>query len=235
MLKKLILVTSIVLLSIITNAQKLSVGFQAGVKTYSMNDLKTFNQGLQTQIPFDTKVVSDFPPFFYYKPSLSIDINSLRVGAFVSFQSTGSRVSGKDYSGEYRFDMIVSSYIPGLFIEIPIFKENAWWISTNASVGYVSSTLKMHEQLTLFEEDAISDKYTFSGNNWLVELGTSLNYSLNKSVNLALNIGYSFQLGDQPFYYKEKDNTLRDIVTYNEVKPNWNGFALGLSTYFYFK
>jgi hypothetical protein len=99
-------------------AQNVSAEFQAGTGTYTMNDLKDFNRVIKEDIPFDTKIVSDFPPFLNYAACFKLQVNNANLGLVYSFQTTGSRISGQDYSGEYYFDMTINGHAPGVSHQI---------------------------------------------------------------------------------------------------------------------
>ena len=47
-------------------AQGIKVEVIGGLGTYSMNDLRLFNDEMEEIYDFDAKTVSDFPTFFYY-------------------------------------------------------------------------------------------------------------------------------------------------------------------------
>jgi hypothetical protein len=74
------------------NSQQASFGLQGGIGTFHMKGLKSINETIVSGLSFDSRIVSDFPPFFYYRPSVKVKINDLTLGLVYTFQSTGSRV-----------------------------------------------------------------------------------------------------------------------------------------------
>ena len=111
-------------LLLLFNMDALSQGviaeLQAGTGTYSMRDLKGLNRYIKNRLPFDTKIVADFPPFLNYSAILKFRIKNAYLGIIQSYQTTGSRISGRDYSGEYAFDITLNAYSPGIYSEFKI-------------------------------------------------------------------------------------------------------------------
>jgi len=59
-------------------------------------------------------VVKDFPPYLYFQPELSWGNDTFSIGICDAFQSTGARISVKDYSGEYRMESRIKSHAPAI-------------------------------------------------------------------------------------------------------------------------
>jgi hypothetical protein len=116
-MKKVLVSLMSVLFPVFLWSQELAIGFQYGFEGNSMFELHNLNSGIITTIPFDTKVVSDFPGYWYYQPALKLAFKKFGIGINYSYNSTGSRISGKDYSGEFRFDLRLNKKSPGVFIE----------------------------------------------------------------------------------------------------------------------
>ena len=98
-------------------SQEIKIGFQSGYGKYSMTGLddyckKSYNYGLKT------KIVSGFPGYLYYRPSIVVKFEDINFGLIYTFQSTGARKSYKDYSGEYLLDMLVESNSPGIYADL---------------------------------------------------------------------------------------------------------------------
>jgi len=214
-------------------SQDLKVGFTTGIGIYSMSGLKTINKEIAQSLPFDTQVVSDFPPYFNYQPTVVMKFAEFSFGLVYTFQSTGSRISGKDYSGEYRFDMKVNSNNPGIYGEINILSKNKYKFSIYSNAGLVFSNLKMNEYFNL-QDTVLTDASTkFKALNYYFEPGIKATYSLSPELSLAVNAGYFVQFGDKGFYEESnKENRLMDPINQKPVNSDWNGFRLEISVYY---
>lgn len=219
----------ILLIPLQGKSQQIDAGFQAGMGTYSMQELKDFNEIAKQQIPFDTKIVEDFPVYFYYRPFILVKIKNVSFGPIYTFQSTGSRVSGKDYSGEYRFDMIINSSAPGIYGEANFYHLDNVQFSLYSIFGVLLSNLKMNEYLNVLEEVVTDDTYKFKTFNLFLEPGIRFSYPV-EFLNIGINAGYQVQFGNKSFHYADnKDAELINPENGDPVKPGWNGFRFGLS------
>jgi hypothetical protein len=232
-MKKRVLITLLLLISFIrANSQEFNFGFQTGIGTYSMKGLKNINTSVSQGLPFDTKLVADFPAYFYYRPSMIIRFKSFGVGLVYSFQSTGSRISAKDYSGEYRFDMKVNSSTPGIYCDAKLSAEDNFSFYLYSIIGPSFSNLETKEYFNVADTLLTNANYKFKAQNYYIEPGINILFSL-KAFNFGLNFGYLVQFGDQAFYTgKDKKNILFDTKNQASVKPDWNGIRVGLSVFY---
>lgn len=202
---------------------------QAGSGTYSMRDLKSFNRYIKTNIPFDTRTVADFPPFLNYSVILKFRTKNGFLGIFQSYQTTGSRISGKDYSGEYCFDIILNGYSPGIYGELAIPSAKKAEFSFVSTTGIIFTGMKMHEYLVVLEEDVIDDKYNFKSRNFFLEPGFRISYPAGR-LSFAFNTGYLIQFGKGSFSSSEnKRDKLGNPATGEVIRPGWSGLRAGIS------
>jgi hypothetical protein len=230
---KRVLITLLLLISFIrANSQEFNFGFQTGIGTYSMKGLKNINKTVPQGLPFDTKLVSDFPAYFYYRPSIIIRFNDFGLGLVYSFQSTGSRISAKDYSGEYRFDMKIKSNTPGIYCEVKLSAENKFNFYLYSIIGPSFSNLETKEYFNVADTVLTNANYKFKAQNYYIEPGINFLFPV-KAFSFGLNLGYLIQFGDQAFYTgNDKKNILFDTKNQVSVKPDWNGFRVGLSVFY---
>jgi hypothetical protein len=215
-------------------AQNVCAEFQAGTGTYLMNDLKGLNRAIKAGIPFDTKLVADFPPFLNYTACIKVQVSNASFGLVYSFQTTGSRISGKDYSGEYYFDMTVNGHAPGIYTEIMFPSDIRVNFSVFSVFGVLFSSLKMHEFLTVLNTVATDDTYRFKSRNLYFEPGFCINYPV-KSLKFGINAGYLVQFGNGSFRDSENSGSyLANQQTGDAVRPGWGGLRAGLSVCFSF-
>ncbi len=211
-----------------TFSQQISIGFSSGVGTYAMDDLKSLNEAVHPV--FDTKLVTDFPPYWFYQPSLLIKLHKVAFGLNYTFQSTGSRISAKDYSGEYRLDMKVHSNNLGLVAAVDLLEENNLRFSVYLEPGMAFSDLKINEYLILLDTELENETMRFKALNYYVEPGIEFTYTLFPEISLGLNLGYYFQAGKRDFHLDgEKDILLTNPSTRETIKPGWSGIRLGMT------
>jgi hypothetical protein len=209
-------------------AQSLNFGFQTGVGTYSMKELKNINFNHQGTLPFETKQVSDFPPYLYFRPAISFRFSKFNLGLITTFKSTGSRLSAKDYSGEYLLDMKVNANAPGIFGELDLVEISKLKIRFSSILGMSISKLEINEYFALGETVYSEVTYKFKAHNYFYEPGLDFNYPIG-SFSIGTYFGYFIQFGDQPFYTGDnKDNVLYDATSNEAVHPGWNGLRAGI-------
>lgn len=227
-MRKIIFIT-IILAGIMSsaNAQAWRIGFETGIGTYRMDQLKKFNAAFN--LPFDAKLVSDFPAYINYQSSIHRKLNRSSLGLSVAFQSTGSKISRKDYSGEYYFSTTV--YSPSLCINyeklITTYKNMNFNVYSEAGVIY--SFLKMKEFLQINNTNVADNLTELVALNYIFEPGINFSYQF-REISLGLNIGYALQIGNGTFHlYGKKEAILVQPDTRDMVSPDWTGIRVGLS------
>lgn len=211
------------------HSQVFKIVFESGLGTYSMTDLKEINSEVQKIYPFNTKVVSDFPPYFYYEPGIMLKSGKISLGLVYSFQSAGSRVSVKDYSGEYRYDMKVNSNSPGIYWDVEIWSKNNFELSLYSTFKVAFSKLRTNEYFILLDSLIRNDFYNFRAKTYNCEPGIRLTRSLG-FFTFGIDAGYSVDLYRKAFHKTEnKEILLINPGNQMTAKPNWNGFRFGIS------
>lgn len=210
----------------VSYGQNMKLDFQTGIGTYDMSDLKDFNASVFKGLPFQAKKIADYPAYLYYKPALLLSFNKCEIGVQGTFLSTGSRISSKDYSGEYLFDTKLSGLGPGMVFNCALFSVKdkfRVWMSLDG--GVLFSKYSMKENFTFGEEEINNTKYHFKSVNYYTEPGLKLEYKCRPAISFAMNAGYSFQL-DKSTFESETDQKLN-------FGPDWSGLRLGLSVSIY--
>jgi len=194
-----------------------------------MNSLKNINDQISESLPFDSKVVDNFPEYLYFRPSVSLEFAEYSLGLIYTFQSTGSRISAKDFSGEFRFDTKVHSSAPGICGDIKILSQKNSKLCIYSIAGLLFSKLNTQESLTLQSSQVQNQNIEFKALNFFLEPGLSYYYSIG-SFSLSLNTGLFITIGSQAFYSGNSNkNTLHDNKNQQDVKPDWNGIRAGFS------
>ena len=210
-------------------SQHITFGYQIGYGTYSMKPLENLNYDISKNLQFDAKVVDNFPGYLYFRPSVSLELPRYSIGLIYTFQSTGSRVSARDFSGEYRFDTKVRSIAPGIYSDITIMSMKKCRLCFSSIVGLLYSKLNIQESLIIQSIKSEDQKMDFKSQNYFIEPGFVFYYSLG-SFDIGLNADYSITIGKQAFYSGEsKKNTLHNNYNQQDIKPDWNGIRAGFS------
>jgi hypothetical protein len=229
-MKKILVSLILVLFPFSLWSQELMVGFQYGFEGNNMHDLKDLNTNIISSVPFDTKQVSDFPGYWYYQPALKLAFKKFGIGLNYSYNSTGSRISGKDYSGEFRFDLRLNKKAPGVFIEYYLFtqKDHGFRLSCEGDGGFMFSSLHMEQQLTVRSIDLINDSFKFKAKNYYLQFGLKASYRWN-SFEFEISGGDLMQFGNGSFHSEtDSKQMLMNSSTGVPVKPEWGGIKVGV-------
>jgi hypothetical protein len=221
-------ILSIILVSFssIVYSQDFKIGFQTGFGLYRMGELKELNSSFFGNLPFQAKVISNYPGYFYYSPTILLSLNKFNVGLKASFNSTGSRISSKDYSGEYTLDSKIRCITPNVYGDFSLFSVyRKFRILIYSEVGMVFSKLALKENLTLNDQVLIDSLYVYKSKNYCVESGLILEYKICQFINFGLNTGYLGQFG-KDVLKTNKSEALKDDK--NTISPDWRGFRCGL-------
>lgn len=207
--------------------QELRASFTAGVGTYRMQSLKTYIEIINESLPFSPELVDAFPPSLWYSAEVAVIRGDFSWGLAVSYNSTGSRVSLKDYSGEYLSDRMLSSISPGFTAGylLPPLAERIT-LTPGAMLGVTFSTMKVDETLVA-DEEYIDDYHEDFGAFGLYG-GPSLRlaWAVTPAVSLELQTGYILTYGIARFKPKKERDSWSGSY---EIHPDWNGLRCGLS------
>ena len=207
-------------------SQQFTAGLMTGIGKYSMEDLKNINSEVGYNHHFDTRLVSNFPVYIYFQPVLMMQIERTNIGVIYSFHSTGSRISAKDYSGEYRFDMIVNSNNPGIYLDYQLDSTSKIDFKLYGIGGISLSKLKMNEYLVVQDKVLANDDQSFISTNYDIQAGLNFNYKILEYLSVGIYCGYLVQVSRKGFYVSgNKDAQLA-------IRPKWNGFRTGFKVSF---
>jgi hypothetical protein len=224
------LLLTFILICTWANAQKLSLGFQSGIGFYDSKDLSNLTQQVYENLSIDARIISNYPPYLYYKPSVLLAYENFNIGLQAAYYSTGSRISSKDYSGEYLFDSRINCIAPGLYIDVHIlslFKKYGLWFFADG--GLTFSRMRLQEYLTVNNQNIENISYKFKSENYYIEPGLKMDFNIYKSLFIELNTSYFAQLGKQVFETEAREflNNGRETIG-----PDWNGLRIGISVIF---
>lgn len=198
-----------------------------GLGTYNMKDLKALNAYTMRFLPFESKVVADFPPTLFLRTQYLFQGEKFAIGPSLSFYSTGSRISSADYSGEYYNDMTISAISPGIIEQIRITEIDKLKCNFQVNMGLIWSRLKIEESLEIENQEEQSGNEKLTGFNFYIEPGFTIEYALNKMA-LGFLLSYQLQALGPGFYVDKINQQVHNPGTGEPMKPNWSGVRLGL-------
>jgi len=206
--------------SSISTAQKINFEAGYGFASYSMNDLKLGYDMILKNIPVNGKITDDFPS----PPFESVAITAQFGKAFIfgltgTHNTTGARISYKDFSGEYKFDSKLTSWAPGLRIGANLFQGKIS-VSGFADVAYSFTKLKTDEIMLTFKE-----KKSYSANSFSVQPQIRLSHQI-RQFEISLNGGYLYDFGG---VFTSGGNKMINTITNEQVSSNWSGYRFMLN------
>jgi len=226
----LILLTTALILSVTElPAQNLSFTLGAGTGTYGMKELKELNRVFQQAVPFETRIVSDFPPFLNYSASIRVQDDKAFYGIFYSFQTTGSRISARDYSGEYVLDMILTGNAAGVSAGFIIPSGGRLNYSVSAVYGVILTRLKLNESFNVTGTEILNTRFRASAKDPFAGPVITISCPV-RNFDFGVSAGYLFQItrgrltgtGDY-------EGILTNPSTGGEVGAGWSGFRAELT------
>ncbi len=81
------------------------------------------------------------------------------VGIDFSYYTTGGRNHLKDYSGEYKSDMLINGYRIGTKYRNYNILNSKLYFGVQVSAGFIFSNLNINEKLNIFDEVMADEEY----------------------------------------------------------------------------
>jgi hypothetical protein len=211
-----------------TSFAQLSIEAGYGIGSYSLSDLRDMNSEILKNLPVQGKITDDFPmqPFYgigvYYQTT---DVVSLGITGF--YNTTGSRISYKDYSGELKVDNILTSWSPGIAARFKLLDKKVN-LYQETRVSYAFSKLKMNEKIITY-----NDEMTFKSSALQIEPKFKLTYEIS-DLEIGLNAGYVLDIGGKNRLVGDKNSFLQFNDTKEPIKTNLGGVRLSVSVGYFF-
>lgn len=204
----------------ILKAQQISFSYGAGIGTYSMKSIKELNSYSLTILPFNARMTDNFPPTLFQEFSLGVTFNRIGLGLSYDFNTTGSRASYKDYSGEYTDDIIISGHLPALYFNYLVQKKQQFDIGIQAKTGVIFTESESETTIKIGQDSSVT-KLNISAKSIFIYPRISLIYKPIKLINVGLNVGYLYDFGGT---LKQDGKTkLYNPETHKEIKSGWGG------------
>ncbi len=164
---------------------------QIGYPTLNLDPLKETRDNGLTSFEFPAKVTDDYPHLPYFQGELLYCSKLFDLGLAFSFLTTGTRVHYSDYSGEYKFDNVISNYEYGLIIKTKdVNRDSPYGVQSYVEVGYSSLRMKSTEYILIGNQKQSNDDL-FTNTLLFCELGLKGNYYFD---NFIASIGISYFL-----------------------------------------
>lgn len=197
---------------------------EIGIGSYKMSDLKKLNQEELSNLPFQAKIISNYPNYVYYKISPELQVNNLfSLGFSYSFNSTGSRISRIDYSGEYLFDTRIQSNSYGIFCAFSKTIYYYFIVSIAGECGDIEDKFSYNQLLQITDYKTTNqDTYTSSNIYFEPQIKLSFKYSF---IQTGFKIGYLYQFGSEDLTDKKSQNF---TISGSDTKAEWQGLRYGV-------
>jgi hypothetical protein len=194
-----------------------------GYGRYAMSQPKAVNEALCRQLPIHAEITDNYPGTGMWTARwLPFHENPLIIGFVGTYNTTGSRISYADFSGEYRLDQLAHVYSTGLFTSI-LLEEGRSGISLTNQVAYAFTRLRFEETLL-----SLHETYRFTAGSILLEPGVRFTH---KVWGLEFALSTSYVLDFKGILYLKEDHRAYMVNpdTHKKVHSDWSGIRIALS------
>ena len=196
--------------------------------TFNMLNLKHLQDDILLDLNssgIDAIILDDYPNILSYQFQFLKEFNKMKLGFYVEFSSTGSRIDYRDYSGNYTFDQILSHYSLGIHSEYNPIPDRTDRIIQYFQISLQFNTLKLNENVEIFDEELYDSSTSFVSHGFGFDTG--FNYILLRNpIVIMLDIGGHFSFSQTLHLEDKKEAEL--YSSKGKVSPNWSGFRFGI-------
>jgi hypothetical protein len=219
-----ILILAIVVLFPVSVHSQVSFSAFGGFATYKMAQLKEFNEVIKETLPFDVGTVDNFKPGFYFGASAqAVPFSNLLFGLRYQFNTTGSRIGTKDYSGYYSFDQIVNGHLIGIEPGVIMTETAKYRLTLTIMSGALFTNIKSKETLSISGEKEESSE-NLSAFSIPVYPSLTLSIPVIDLISVCFSAGYLIDTGGK-VHLKGNSNAVL-MTGENIVKTGWNGLRI---------
>ena len=199
----------------------LRISGSLGIGMYLQSDLRDLNENLKNQLPFNVKLVSNFPPRPFYGLGVMIKVGkNIAIGPDYQFHSTGSRLGLRDYSGAYTFDQIISAHSVGLCSEFLVSRYTHSALGLMPKAGAEFATWKISEKYQIGETET-NTVYRCKGTNYFIEPAIEYKWMVIPHLSISIIPGFHVDLGSHYYLNGNKKAEAKQ-------KPRWIGPRLSM-------
>jgi hypothetical protein len=202
-----------------------------GIATYSMSDLKLLQKNIFEDTPVILNTVEKFPPFIQYQIGVKhYQASNIILGGEVLFTSTGGRIVYSDFSGSLRGDQLVNVFSAGPKVGYKISQSNKFALEIESLTSFDFTNLELKNSLIVGSQtDQSSEKFRAYGVSLYPRF--NLNYSFKILVLYAF-LGGQITVIQNPFIWKEDNESQITLDGKNGLKPQWSGLRSGIGIAF---
>ena len=227
MKKALTLISTILFIWQNCEAQKNNISgiIEINYNTFSHNRLRDFQQELSDDIDeVNLQTNDDFSSNVGY--SIGIKVEDINTQFFVSYNSTGGKLSYSDYSGIIRLTQLLKGYTVGGEYQFKLSNDGSkemFYFGTRASINYSELDLESYSKIS---DNVSRESIDFKSID--IGLGVRFIYDIPISiVKLRFNIGYDVMIGGDLKFKENNDFSLEDDGG-DRVRTGWSGFRSGI-------
>jgi len=215
----------------VVHPQKLVLSPEINYGTFNMNDLKVLLDSHVSSNGIDIRNISSFPPYWGYGLSFLCNLESgFGLGIISEFYSTGGRDYYEDYSGSYKYDLLVKCFNFGVKASYNILPLSSHAVILEVSQGLKLSSLYEHESL-LVTPDSFDEHFNWQSSSYWLKPVIRYEYSFTKSISAGIYFGGEFNLPSYLHMKENKDIYLTD-EKHHKISINWSGIRCGLNCSF---
>lgn len=196
---------------------------RTGFGLYDLYDVKELQLSLMKATHMThIKPVETFPGNLFYSFSADYSLNPQnRIGLDFNYYTTGGRNHVKDYSGEYKLDMLLNGIrIGAKYARINRMYPNIY-LGVQLSGGGMFSNLDLEEHLTVYDKTIADEGYELTGLGIYVEPSMFLSYHLLENTHIDLMGGYEQDILGELHLKGNKDQK-------TNKSADWSGFRISL-------
>lgn len=212
-----------------TAQSNISAVAELNYNTFSHASLNEFQQQFIRNISeVNLRVNDDFGANIGY--SIGIKAKEINTQFFVSYNSTGGKISYSDFSGVIRITQLLEAYTLGGEYQFNLSKKSRKEMFYFGARGFVNySKLDLENYSKIYDAQS-SESIDFHS----IDLGLGIRFIYDIPISIVkfrLNIGYDLVL---PGDFKFNDNNESTLVDDNgdNVKTGWSGFRSGIGIVF---
>ncbi|WP_298884483.1 hypothetical protein [uncultured Polaribacter sp.] len=217
-----ILILFAIIFSINIYSQQGKIFIETNYNTFSHSSLSDFQQEFKNDLaPIPIKTVDDFPANIGF--TIGYEIIDSSTAFFLSYNSTGGKLSYSDYSGIVRLEESLNAITIGgiYFLNLT---ENE-----NLRIGFRGFSMISRFNLNSFSEisnNIQQDNFDFQSTDF--GIGAQLNYEYPLSfLILKANIGFDITFGGKLIFDDNNEAYLTNNSN-NKVTTGWSGLRTGI-------
>lgn len=200
------------------------VRLYAGAETHTLGDVRELGTDIAGELRQDgipVEVVDAFAP----RLALGLDAVLLRhdgdrLGLYLGFASTGSRLHYEDYSGEIAVDLLLTRVAAGVSVERSVVGSP---FVALARVGYAYTRFRDETRVRLYDEATEVEGPALVGHNLTIMPAVAYDRTLSNRFFLRASLGYEVVTPFWRLRYDGEPTTIR---------ADWSGVRLGVAVGF---